>query len=88
MLEETDFDRSFYGRLRELRLDMNAVSADCRPALQRMADQIEREHLQMQHDCKVVQNMADDLSLKVAATMFNIWACRQEAVACARMTLS
>jgi hypothetical protein len=85
--EETDFNRGFHRRLTQLRSEVNAVSAEHRPALREMANQIEQQHCQIQKDCAVARELAGDLSLGIASTMFNIWACQREAgQVCDRLT--
>jgi hypothetical protein len=74
-----DFNAQFHRRLAQLRSQIDSVSAEERSVLCQMANQVEQQHRQTQDDCAIACNLTEDMSLSVASTMFNIWACQREA---------
>lgn len=77
--DKRDFDVEFHRRLAQLRAEINAISAEDRSLLCQMADDVEQQHRQTHSDCAIACDLADDMSLSFASTMFNIWACQREA---------
>lgn len=77
--DKTDFNLEFHRRLAQLRSQIDAVDAEDRSVLCQMANRVEQQHCQTQADCAIACELADDMSLTFASTMFSIWACQREA---------
>jgi hypothetical protein len=78
-IEQCDFIVTFQQRLKQLRTEIDTVPQEHRPALCQLADQIERRQCRIVDDLATACNLADDLNLGVASTMFDLWACRCDA---------
>jgi hypothetical protein len=77
--DESGLGENFRQDLWQLRLAINAVPEERRPALRELASQIEQRQCRIESDCARACEMADDLSLNLTSVTFNVWACKNEA---------
>jgi hypothetical protein len=74
-----DFRVDFHQGLKRFRAEIDAVAAEYRPGLHQLADQIEQRQQRLVADYATACDLADELNLRMASGLFDLWACSCDA---------